>query len=119
MFIVCIPFLIVCLLILSAIRFIWRSLIVSKNSQLKFVKKESLRSVSYTVRNPGIVNIILHLEGEPNIDVIRDTIGQGVLQRRNKIGELLFPKLKSNLVTCWGFYAWKSNHEYVIILMKL
>lgn len=99
------------LLSLSATRFIWRTIIVSKNPHLNFVKKESLRSVSYTPRNPGIVNIILHLKGERNIDVIRDKIAQGVCQRRNKIDELLFPKLTSKLITCWGFYAWESNQQ--------
>lgn len=82
-----------------------------KNQHLTFVKKDNLRTFSYTVRNPGIVNIILHLQGEPNVQAIRDGINRTVLEKKTKSGELLFPKLSAQLVTCWGFYAWKMCPE--------
>lgn len=92
-------------------RLLWRNCLIIKNQHLTFVKKDNLRSFSYTVRNPGIVNIILHLQGEPNIDAIRNGILHTVLQRRTKSGDLMFPKLSAKLVTCWGFYAWKMSSE--------
>lgn len=88
-----------------------------KNPHLEFVKTENLRSVSYTVRNPGIVNIILHMQNEPNIAAIREAIASSVLQRTNKFGTLTFPKLTANLVSCWGHYAWKAN-KYVSLFAK-
>lgn len=94
----------------SLSRLLWRNFLIVKNQHLTFVKKDNLRTFSYTVRNPGIVNIILHLQGELNINAIRDSISRTVLQR-GKTGELLYPKLSANLVTCWGHYAWKMNSE--------
>lgn len=78
---------------------------------MTFVKKDNLRTFSFTARNPGIVNIILHLHGEPNIETIRDGIYQAVNQKKMKSGELMFPKLSAQLMTCWGFYAWKMSPE--------
>lgn len=98
-------------LVVSVSRLLWRNFLIIKNQQLTFVKKDNLRSFSYTPRNPGIVNIILHLQGEPNIDEIRNGILHTVLQRRTKSGDLMFPKLSAKLVTCWGFYAWKMGWE--------
>lgn len=104
-----------CVLFYSAVvsisRLIWRNILIIKNQHLTFVKKDNLRTFSYTVRNPGIVNIILHLQGEPNIDAIRDGILNAVFQKRTKSDELMFPKLSAKLVTCWGFYAWKMCPE--------
>lgn len=95
--------------VVSIFRWIWRTILEVKYPHLEFVNRQNLRSLSDTSRNPGIVNVILHLEGEYNVDVIKETVLNGVLQRCNKYGEFCFPKLRSNLVTCWGNYAWKPN----------
>lgn len=99
--------------VVSISRLLWRNFLMIKNQHLIFVKKDNLRTFSYTVRNPGIVNIILHLQGQPNVQAIRDGINRTVLEKKTKSGELMFPKLSSKLVTCWGFYAWKMCPEYV------
>lgn len=101
--------------VVSVTRLLWRNILIIKNQHLTFVKKDNLRTFSYTVRNPGIVNIILHLQGEPNIDAIRDSINNAVFQRKTKSDELIFPKLSAKLISCWGFYAWKMCPEYVIV----
>lgn len=100
-----------CLLVVSISRLIWRNILIVKNQHLTFVKKDNLQTFSFTVRNPGIVNIILHLQGEPNIEMIRDSINRSVLRRATKSGQLMFPKLSAKLVSCWGFYAWKMCPE--------
>lgn len=97
--------------VVSVSRLLWRNFLIVKNQHLTFVKKDNLRTFSYTARNPGIVNIILHLQGEPNVEAIRDGIYQAVFQKKMKSGELMFPKLSAKLVTCWGFYAWKMCPE--------
>lgn len=99
------------LTVVSISRLIWRNFLMLKNQHLTFVKKDNLRTFSYTVRNPGIVNIILHLQGEPNVQAIRDGVNRTVLEKKTKSGELLFPKLSAQLVTCWGFYAWNMSPE--------
>lgn len=96
---------------MSISRLLWRNFLIIKNQHLTFVKKDNLRTFSYTVRNPGIVNVILHLQGEPNVDAIRDGVHNAVFQKRTKSDELMFPKLSAKLVTCWGFYAWKMCPE--------
>lgn len=90
---------------------IWRNILIVKNPQLIFVKKDNLRSFSYTSRNPGIVNICIHLQGESNIETIQNSILQTIQQKIPKSDELMFPKLSAELVTCWGFYAWKMCTE--------
>lgn len=97
------------LAVVSIIRMIWRNVLIVKYPKLEFVKRQNLRSLSDTPRNQGIVNVILHLEGEYNVNVIKETLLSGVLQRRNKSGDYCFPKLRSILVTCWGYYAWKTQ----------
>lgn len=97
--------------VVSVTRLIWRNILIAKNQHLIFVKKDNLRSFSYTSRNPGIVNICVQLQGEPNIETIQNSILQTVLQRKPKDNELMFPKLTAELVTCWGFYAWKMCTE--------
>lgn len=97
--------------VVSICRLIWRHILEIKYSNLEFVQRQNLRSLIDTSRNPGIVNIILHLEGEYNVDSIKETVLNGVLQRRNKYGDYCFPKLRSNLVSCWGNYAWKCGKE--------
>lgn len=96
---------------MSVSRLLWRNFLIVKNQHLTFVKKDNLRTFSYTARNPGIVNIILHLQGEPNVAAIRDGIYRAVCEKKMKSGELMFPKLSAKLVTCWGFYAWKMCPE--------
>lgn len=108
-FLLCIQPLLLSYAFVSIVRWIWRSILIMKNPHLEFVKTENLRSVSYTARNPGIVNIILHMQNEPNISVIREAIAKSVLQRTNKFGTLAFPKLTAKLVSCWGHYAWNTN----------
>lgn len=96
---------------MSVSRLLWRNILILKNQHLIFAKKDNLRTFSYTSRNPGIVNIIFHLQGEPNIETIQNGVLHAVLQKKPKSGELMFPKLSAKLVTCWGFYAWKMCLE--------
>lgn len=97
--------------VVSTTRLIWRNILIVKNQHLIFVKKDNLRSFSYTSRNPGIINICIHLQGTPNIETIQNSILRTVLQKMSKSDELLFPKLTAELVTCWGFFAWKMCTE--------
>lgn len=99
------------LAVVSVTRMVWRNILIVKNPQLNFVKKDNLRSFSYTSRNPGIVNICIHLQGEPNVATIRNAVRQTMQRNRPKSDELEFPKLSAELVTCWGFYAWKMCTE--------
>lgn len=100
---------------MSVSRLLFRNFLIVKNQHLTFVKKDNLRTFSYTARNPGIVNIILHLHGQPNVEAIHDGINQAVLQKKMKTGELMFPKLSAQLVTCWGFFAWKMSPESFVV----
>lgn len=82
-----------------------------KYPQLEFLRKENIHTVNTANRKPGIVNVILHLNGEFNIERIKTAAFNGVFRQKNKLGELLFPKLSSILVPCWGHYAWKTNSQ--------
>lgn len=35
-----------------------------------------------------------------------------VINKRDKNGELMFPRLRHLLVSCWGNYAWDANSPF-------
>lgn len=82
-----------------------------KYPHLVFLKKENIHTVNTAVRRPGIVNVILQLNGEYNVEAIQIAALECVLKTKNKTDELMFPKLSSILVTCWGHYAWKTHSK--------
>uniref|UniRef100_A0A1B0D691 Uncharacterized protein n=1 Tax=Phlebotomus papatasi TaxID=29031 RepID=A0A1B0D691_PHLPP len=64
-------------------------------------------SIADTARNPGILHIVLQVEGEAwNADAMKTKMFEHVLERRNKDTSLAFPFMKCTLHNKWGHYAW-------------
>lgn len=82
---------------------------IMKYPHLEFLKTENLHALNTAGRRPSIINVILQLNGEYNVETIQKAALEGVFQTKNKLGDLLFPKLSSVLVTCWGHFAWKTE----------
>lgn len=87
---------------------IWLSILTRKYPRLEFIRFRTVRSVLDTKRNQGILHTILQLEGNYNVDEIKNKIREHLLDRTtDKYGDTVcYPRLKQTLTTCYGFYAW-------------
>ncbi|CAG4919034.1 unnamed protein product [Colias eurytheme] len=88
---------------------LWLKLLASKYPSLEFIRTDTVRSLLDTHRNQGIINVLLCVKGTPNIDNIKLQLYQHVIDRRNQNGDLMFPRLRQLLVSCWGNYAWDKH----------
>lgn len=50
--------------------------------------------------------------GEIQGDAIRIKFLENVIEKRDKQGNICYPKLKLKLTTCWGTYAWIKNSAF-------
>ncbi|KAI5637392.1 hypothetical protein NE865_09823 [Phthorimaea operculella] len=88
---------------------VWLKLLSSRYPKLEFIRTDTVRSLLDTARNQGIINVLLSIKGVPNPDEIKARLIQHVIERRDKNGDLMFPRLRHQLVSCWGNYAWNPN----------
>lgn len=49
------------------------------------------------------------LLGDIKPDAIRLKLIENIIEKRDKTGTLLYPKLRLPLTTCWGYYAWNKD----------
>ncbi|GBP37963.1 hypothetical protein EVAR_84950_1 [Eumeta japonica] len=116
----CVFWLAVCTLPALAFSFIvvrmtknlWLRLLSSRYPHLEFIRIDTVRSLLDTHRNQGIINVLLCLQGQMDINQIRAQLLQHVVERRDKRGELMFPRLRHTLVSCWGNYAWDVHPPF-------
>ncbi|XP_050664080.1 uncharacterized protein LOC126964824 isoform X2 [Leptidea sinapis] len=88
---------------------LWLKLLSSRYPRLDFIKHYTVRTLLDTQRNQGIINVLLSVKGVLNVDDIKRELTQHVIERRNQNGELMFPRLRHVLISCWGNYAWDAN----------
>ncbi|KAL4708318.1 hypothetical protein ACJJTC_007724 [Scirpophaga incertulas] len=91
---------------------LWLKLLSSKYPGLEFIRTDTVRSLLDTHRNQGIINVLLSIKGTPKPDEIKQQLVDHVINRRDKNGDLMFPRLRQMLVSCWGNYAWDPSHEF-------
>lgn len=87
---------------------LWLKLLSSRYPNLEFIPTDTIRSLLDTHRNQGIINILLSINGNLNPDLIKQHLTL-VIEKKDKNGEIMFPRLKHLLVSCWGNYAWDKN----------
>ncbi|XP_053603817.1 uncharacterized protein LOC128671395 [Plodia interpunctella] len=90
---------------------LWLKLLSSRYPGLEFIRTDTVRSLLDTHRNQGIINVLLCVKEVPNVEEIRRHVTEHLMDRRDADGELMFPRLRHQLVSCWGNYAWD---EYVV-----
>lgn len=88
---------------------LWLRLLSSRYPNLEFIQTDTVRSLLDTHRNQGIINVLLAFKGTPNPELIKQHLIEHVLDRRDSSGQLMFPRLRHLLVSCWGNYAWDVN----------
>ncbi|GAB0091842.1 hypothetical protein DMENIID0001_067270 [Sergentomyia squamirostris] len=94
----------------SVVRCLWMNLLKWQYSGLWFSPTNTVRSIADTVRNPGILHIVLQIQGEMcNADAVKKKMIEHVLDRRNKDNSLAFPFMKCTLHKRWGHYAWAND----------
>ncbi|KAF5285509.1 hypothetical protein FQR65_LT13206 [Abscondita terminalis] len=87
---------------------LWISCISVLNPRLDFLKSTTIRSLVDTQRNQGIFTLLLNVKGPANPDAIRRHL-QEVVNRKDKQGNLTFPKLRQHLIKRYGIYAWEKE----------
>lgn len=104
---------------MSLSKSLWLYVLIAKHPHLDFVKANKIRNLLDTHRNQGIIHVLLHIEGQCNIEIVKEVLSKYVLERTNKDGVLLFPKLRQSFVKTWGYYGWLQNERFVNFFAEL
>lgn len=78
---------------------------------LIFSRSKKIRSLIDTPQNAGIFHFLLEVTGQPDFDKIKQRYEEHLTNARNKFGYLRYPKLRQQLITCWGHYAWVKDNR--------
>lgn len=92
---------------------LWLYILTSKYPHLDFVKVNKIRNILDTHRNQGIIHVLLHIEGQCDVEIVKDEFSKYVLERTDRDGILLYPKLRQSFSKSWGYYAWLNNGRFV------
>ncbi|XP_023291375.2 uncharacterized protein LOC111674922 [Lucilia cuprina] len=80
-----------------------------KYPQISISKTKKIRSLIDTRRNAGIFNFLIQVKGPCDFDQIKRYYEEHLTSAREKTGQLKFPKLRQQLVNCWGHYGWVKD----------
>lgn len=105
--ILCSPFLLLNYLGLFVFNSLWLWCISIFNVKCDFLRDTTIRSLVDTPRNQGIFTVLLNIQGPAQPEAVRRHL-QEVLNRRDKRGNLTFPRLRQFLVKRFGKYAWSE-----------
>ncbi|XP_021938483.1 uncharacterized protein LOC110839019 isoform X2 [Zootermopsis nevadensis] len=100
-----------CIAVTSARRF-WLGLLKRRFPSLEFVRNMTLRTATDTMRNQGIVTLLLTVKGKFELALIKQRLEENILNRRDNEGKLMFPHLQTALTTRWGRYAWEKPSSF-------
>lgn len=106
------PALAVSYLVVRVSRHLWLRLLSSRYPDFEFIKTDTVRTLLDTHRNQGIINVLLAVKGNPNVDEIKEKLIEHVIDKRDRNGQFMFPRLRHLLVSCWGNYAWDVNVRF-------
>ncbi|XP_055847068.1 uncharacterized protein LOC129912720 [Episyrphus balteatus] len=82
-----------------------------KYPSLEISKSKKIRTLIDTPRNAGIFHFLLQLQGSCDFEKIKQHYVEHLTELRNPLGGLRFPKLRQQLITCWGHYAWVKDQS--------
>lgn len=97
--------------VLSLSKSLWLYILTAKYPHLEFVKVDKIRNILDSNRNQSIIHVLLHIEGQCDIDIVKEALSNYVLERTNRDGILLYPKLRQSFSKAWGYYAWLRNER--------
>ncbi|XP_050298401.1 uncharacterized protein LOC126737520 [Anthonomus grandis grandis] len=102
------PFLVVSYFGLKTFHSIWISVISLLHPDVEFVNYSTVRILLDTHRNQGIISVLLGVKGKDNSEAIKRHL-QELVKRRDKSGNLAFPRLQQSLTTRYGTYGWQRR----------
>ncbi|CAG9798055.1 unnamed protein product [Chironomus riparius] len=82
---------------------------------LDFARSNTIRTLVDTSHNNGILHFIVKIKGKCDIEEIRSAYQKHLLDKRDKNGKFLYPRLKTILISCWGNYAFIKNFDNFFI----
>ncbi|KAF5306243.1 hypothetical protein FQA39_LY08941 [Lamprigera yunnana] len=104
----CSPVLIISYLSVHIFNKFWAGVISILNPQIDFLQTTTIRHLVDTNRNQGIFTLLLNINGGANPDAVRRHL-QEVIERKDKQGNVAFPRLRQHLIKTWGRYAWEED----------
>jgi hypothetical protein len=70
-------------------------------------REQNYKSIFYQI-------VEFNMTGTPNPEQIKQQLIEHVIDRRDKNGDLMFPRLRHMLVSCWGNYAWDPSVSFKV-----
>ncbi|XP_026737587.1 uncharacterized protein LOC113500874 [Trichoplusia ni] len=98
--------------VVRACKWLWLKLLSSRYPHLEFIRTDTVRSLLDTHRNQGIINVLLSIKGTFDPEELKHHVTEHVINKRDKNGDLMFPRLRHVLVSCWGNYAWDRHAPF-------
>ncbi|KAI5728662.1 hypothetical protein M8J77_019204 [Diaphorina citri] len=101
------PFALVLYLVTTLCRYLWHTSLRRKYPELEFVTQVTLRTAMDTIRNQGIVTVMLQVNGAHHYETVKQQVLRDIVDKRKRNGRrLCFPHLKCSLTSRRGCYAW-------------
>ncbi|XP_022196869.2 uncharacterized protein LOC111054198 isoform X2 [Nilaparvata lugens] len=104
-FILLIPCVVLLYLVVAACRIVWLRFLEQRFPELEFVRTTSVRTCVDTLRNQGIITLLLQVKGACDLNQFKAQLKKDILNK-TKDGQLVFPHLKMALTSRYGRYAW-------------
>lgn len=97
--------------VVSRVRAAWLGVLERRYPQLEFVRNTTVRTAVDTIRNQGVIALLLTVQGACEPRLVMDSLQRDILDRRHPdgSGRLRFPHLRTPLTQRWGRYAWKRD----------
>lgn len=57
---------------------------------------------------------LTYFPGTFDADLLKHHLTEHIVNKRDRIGELMFPRIRQQLVSSWGNYAWDANVQFNI-----
>lgn len=97
---------------ISVVRYLALRLLSKVYTDLEFITSTTVRSTVDTVRNQGIITLVLQVRGTCDMQMFKSRLQSDMINRM-KCGRLVFPHLRTKLTSVWGWYAWvKTSNTY-------
>ncbi|XP_052130922.1 uncharacterized protein LOC113204879 isoform X2 [Frankliniella occidentalis] len=95
--------------VVSRVRTAWLGVLERRYPQLEFVRNTTVRTAVDTIRNQGVIALLLTVQGACDPRRVMDSLHRDILDQRHPDGRLRFPHLRTPLSQRWGRYAWKRD----------
>ncbi|XP_069685750.1 uncharacterized protein [Periplaneta americana] len=98
--------------VMNCTRSFWLGVLKRLFPGLEFVRNVTVRTATDTMRNQGIITLLLTVKGRFQPELIKARLQEQIIEKRNKDGKLMFPHLQTSLTTKWGRYAWVKSNSF-------